>query len=417
MLGSLADGTSHVDGFLEGEDTRATAAAFAQMGVRIETPGPGRRVVHGVGVDGLTPPQTAIDCGNAGTAMRLMTGVLAAQQFPSRLIGDASLSRRPMRRVLDPLSRMGARITARDDIYAPLDIAPAPGGLSAIDWPCQIASAQVKSAVLLAGLLARGTTRVLEPQATRDHTERMLGAFGYPVGHADGWISVEGGGRLRAADVEVPADFSSAAFFVVAASIVPGSDLVIERVGVNPLRTGLLRALRLMGADIALSARSPVGGEPVADLRVRAAPLVGVDLPEALVADMIDEFPAFFVAAAMADGPTRVSGAAELRVKESDRIAAMATVLTALGAVIEERPDGAVIAGRSRLRGAAVDSRGDHRIAMAAAVAAQRTDQPVLIGDCRNVETSFPGFVALARQAGFELRAGADMASAATIGQ
>jgi 3-phosphoshikimate 1-carboxyvinyltransferase len=416
MLGSLADGTSHVDGFLEGEDTRATAAAFAGMGARIETPAPGRRIVHGVGIDGLVEPRSAIDCGNAGTAMRLMTGVLAAQHFPSRLVGDPSLSRRPMRRVLEPLSRMGARIRARDDVYAPLEIEPVPGGLAAIDWRCPIASAQVKSAILLAGLRANGTTRVAEPQATRDHTERMLGAFGYPVGHADGWISVTGGGRLVAADVEVPADFSSAAFFIVAASIVPGSDLVIERVGVNPLRTGLLHALRLMGADIELTALAPVGGEPVADLRVRSAPLVGVDLPETLVADMIDEFPAFFVAAAVADGPTRVSGAAELRVKESDRIAAMSTVLTALGAAVEERPDGAVIAGRSRLRGGQVDSRGDHRVAMAAAVAAQCTDQQVLIDDCRNVDTSFPGFMSLARQAGFELRASAGLNSAATIG-
>lgn len=242
-----------------------------------------------------------------------------------------------------------------------------------------------------------------EPQPTRDHTERMLGAFGHPVRIEGEWIALDGGGRLAAADVAVPADFSSAAFFLVAASVVPGSDLVIERVGVNPLRTGLLRALRMMGADIEVIAREAVGGEPVADLRVRAAPLAGIDLPESLVADMIDEFPAFFVAAAVAAGTTRVTGAAELRVKESDRIAAMATALAGLGARIEERPDGAVIEGGYPLRGGEVDSRGDHRIAMAAAVAAQRAIEPVAITDCRNVDTSFPGFVALARSAGLDL--------------
>jgi len=415
MLGSLADGTTRIDGFLEGEDTRATAAAFAAMGVRIEMPSEGTRIVHGVGIDGLAPPSAPLDCGNAGTAMRLLAGLLAGQPFPSILVGDASLSRRPMRRVLEPLARMGARIRARDEAYAPLEIEPAPSGLTAIDWRSTVASAQVKSSILLAGLSARGTTRVAEPQPTRDHTERMLGAFGYPIRIEGGWIAVDGGGRLRASDVAVPGDFSSAAFFLVAASIVPGSDLVIEQVGVNPLRTGLLRALRMMGADIELIARDPVGGEPVADLRVRAAPLVGIDLPESLVADMIDEFPVFFVAAALAEGQTCIRGAAELRVKESDRIAAMSALLTALGARIEEWPDGAVIEGGTRLGAGAVDSRGDHRIAMAAAVAAQRAAGPVEIADCRNVDTSFPGFVALARSTGFDLTVVAGGDAAGTI--
>lgn len=415
MLGSLADGTTRISGFLEGEDTRATAAAFAAMGVRIETPSDGARIVHGVGVDGLVAPEGPIDCGNAGTAMRLMAGVLAGQRFASTLVGDASLSRRPMRRVLEPLARMGARIRARDDSFAPLEIEPSPAGLTAIDWRCPVASAQVKSAILLAGLRARGTTRVAEPQPTRDHTERMLAAFGYPVRADGGWIAVDGDGRLTAADVEVPSDFSSAAFFLVAASIVPGSDLVVERVGMNPLRTGLLRALAMMGADIEVTAREPVGGEPVADLRVRAAPLVGIDLPESIVADMIDEFPAFFVAAALAEGRTRVTGAGELRVKESDRIAAMAGALRGLGARIEERPDGAVIEGGRQLHGGHVDSHGDHRIAMATAVAAQRADGPVTITDCRNVDTSFPGFVALARGAGVDVAAAPSADAAATI--
>lgn len=416
MLGSLADGTTRITGFLEGEDTRATAAAFAAMGVRIEMPADGCRVVHGVGIDGLAVPPAAIDCGNAGTAMRLLAGVLAGQSFPSTLVGDPSLSRRPMRRVLEPLARMGARISARDDVFAPLMIEPAADGLRAIDWRCPIASAQVKSAILLAGLRARGTTRVNEPQPTRDHTERMLGAFGCPIRHEGGWIAVEGGGRLLAADVDVPGDFSSAAFFLVAGSILPGSDLVIERVGVNPLRTGLLHALRLMGADIEVSALDPIGGEPVADLRVRAASLAGIDLPESLVADMIDEFPAFFVAAAVAAGRTRVTGAAELRVKESDRIAAMAAALGGLGASIEETPDGALIEGGARLHGGRVDSRGDHRIAMAAAIAAQCAAQPVSIADCRNVDTSFPGFLRLAGSIGFGVGIAPEPGAAATIG-
>jgi 3-phosphoshikimate 1-carboxyvinyltransferase len=415
MLGSLADGTTRIDGFLEGEDTRATAAAFRAMGVRIETPMPGARIVHGVGIDGLSAPSAPLDCGNAGTAMRLLAGVLAGQSFASTLVGDDSLSRRPMRRVLEPLARMGARIRARDDACAPLVIEPSPSGLTAIDWRCPVASAQVKSAILLAGLRARGTTRVAEPQPTRDHTERMLAAFGHPVRADREWIGVDGGGRLVATDIEVPSDFSSAAFFVVAACVVPDSDLVIERVGVNPLRTGLLRALRMMGAAIEVIAPDVVGGEPVADLRVRAAPLVGIDLPESLVADMIDEFPAFFVAAALAEGTTRIRGAAELRVKESDRIAAMTAALAGLGARIEERPDGALIDGLPRLRGGHVDSRGDHRIAMAAAVAAQRAGGPVTIADCRNVDTSFPGFVALARTAGLDLEQAAGPDAAATI--
>jgi 3-phosphoshikimate 1-carboxyvinyltransferase len=404
MLASLADGTSRIDGFLEGEDTRATARAFAAMGVRIECPAPGVRIVHGVGVDGLSPPLGPLDCGNAGTAMRLLAGVLAGQSFGATLVGDASLSRRPMRRVLEPLARMGARIRAHEDAYAPLEISPAPHGLAGIDWRSPVASAQVKSAILLAGLRARGKTRVAEPQPTRDHTERMLGAFGVPVAREDDWLAIQGGHRLSATDITVPADFSSAAFFVVAATLVPGSDLLIERVGLNPLRTGLLVALAEMGADITIEGRGEVGGEPVGDLRVRSARLTGIDLRPALVPDMIDEFPAFFVAAALAKGRTTVRGAGELRVKESDRIAAMAAALGALGARIEERPDGALIEGIESFRGGLVDSQGDHRVAMAAAVAAQRATAPVTVRDCRNVATSFPGFVGLARSIGFDVR-------------
>ncbi|MCK7594889.1 3-phosphoshikimate 1-carboxyvinyltransferase [Pseudomarimonas salicorniae] len=402
MLASLAEGVSRIEGFLEGEDTRATAAAFRAMGVRIESPSDGARIVHGVGLRGLSAPAADIDCGNAGTGMRLMAGVLAGQAFDSRLIGDASLSRRPMRRVTEPLARMGAQIDSEPGGLPPLRIH---GGrvLRGIEYATPVASAQVKSAVLLAGLYAEGETVVREPHATRDYTERMLQAFGWPVEHREGEARLCGGGRLVARDIEVPADFSSAAFFIVAASVIPGSDLLLRDVGVHPRRTGLLRALRLMGADITLLDPRERQGEPIADLRVRHAALRGVEVPEDVVPDMIDEFPALFVAAALAEGRTRVSGAAELRVKESDRIGTMAQGLKALGARIEETPDGALIEGGT-LDSGAVDSHGDHRIAMSFAIAGQRARGEVRIGDCDNVATSFPGFDALARGCGFGLR-------------
>lgn len=402
MFAALADGTSRIDGFLEGEDTRATAAIFARLGVRIETPSPGVRIVHGVGVDGLRASESPLDCGNAGTAMRLLAGLLAGQAFASRLVGDASLSRRPMRRVTAPLARMGARIETAQDGAPPLLI-HANDGLQGIDYESEIASAQVKSALLLAGLYATGSTSVRELQPTRDYTERMLAAFGYPVEFSAGMARVQGGKRLRATDVTVPADMSSAAFFLVAASVIPGSELLLARVGVNPRRTGLLHVLRLMGADIREEHAAQHGGEAVADLRVRHAPLRGIDVPHEHVADMIDEFPALFVAAACAEGDTRVSGAAELRVKESDRIAAMAAGLRTLGISVEEAPDGATISGGT-LGGGRVDSLGDHRIAMAFAVAAQRASGDVRITEVANVATSFPGFETLARQVGFGLR-------------
>ncbi len=399
MLGSLADGVTEVTGFLEGEDTLATAAAFRAMGVRIDADGPGRRVVHGVGLHGLAPPPAPLDLGNAGTGMRLMAGLLAGQRFPSIMVGDASLSRRPMRRVIEPLQRMGARITSAPGGFAPLQIMPAEQGLTAIDWASPVASAQVKSCILLAGLYARGTTTVSEPQRTRDHSERMLRTFGVQVDVAGKRVALAGGQRLVATRIEVPADISSAAFFLVAASLVPGSDLLLERVGINPLRDGIVRALRLMGADITVENPRVLGDEPVADLRVRHARLRGIEVPEALVPDMIDEFPVLFAAAALAEGTTVVRGAAELRVKESDRIAAMGAALRALGADFTETEDGAVIRG-GVLDGGRVDSRGDHRIAMATVVAAQCARAAVQVDDCANVATSFPGFDALARAAG-----------------
>jgi 3-phosphoshikimate 1-carboxyvinyltransferase len=401
MLAAIAEGASRIRGFLEGEDTRATAAVLAQLGVRIDTPSAGERVVHGVGLHGLRGAAQSLDCGNAGTGMRLLTGLLAGQAFDSTLVGDASLSKRPMRRVTDPLALMGARIDTHDGL-PPLHVH---GGqpLQGIRYELPVASAQVKSALLLAGLYAAGETEVIEPHPTRDYTERMLAAFGWPIAFAPGHAKLEGGHALRATDVEVPADFSSAAFFLVAASIVPGSELRLPAVGLNPRRTGLLQALRLMGADIASEHEREAGGEPVGDLVVRHAPLHGVELPEALVPDMIDEFPALFIAAAVASGTTVIRGAAELRVKESDRIATMASGLRTLGAAIEETPDGAVIHG-GRLGGGTVESYLDHRIAMSFAVAGLVAIDPVRVNDCGHVATSFPGFLELANGCGFALR-------------
>ena len=404
MLAAIADGRSRIDGFLEAADTRATAAIFGRLGVRIEAPMEGMRIVDGVGVDGLRGADGPLDCGNAGTAMRLLAGLLSAQPFDSVLVGDASLNQRPMRRVTEPLAAMGARVDT-DDGHAPLRIH---GGraLHGTEHVLTVASAQVKSALLLAGLWARGETVVREPRPTRDYTERMLSAFGVEVAHGEGRAALHGGQRLRATDVRVPADFSSAAFFIVAATVVPGSELRLRGVGVHPRRTGLLRVLRAMGADIALVPVEAAGddGEPVADIVVRHAPLHGIDVPAEVVPDMIDEFPALCVAAAAATGTTRIHGASELRVKESDRIAAMAEGLRATGIAVRDTADGAVVQG-GMLHGGEVDSHGDHRIAMAFAVAAQIARAPLRIGDVGNVATSFPGFAALARSAGFGLSA------------
>ena len=401
MLGAIAEGVTRVDGFLEGEDTRATAAIFARLGVRIEAPSAGTRLVHGVGLHGLRAPSEPLDCGNAGTAMRLLAGLLAGQRFDSILVGDESLSQRPMRRVIDPLATMGAVIDSNGGC-APLRIRGG-CGLHGIDCTLPVASAQLKSALLLAGLYADGETVVREPHPTRDYTERMLATFGADIEFSPGIARLHGGNALHAVDVAVPADFSSAAFFIVVATLVPGSELVLRKVGMNPRRTGLLHVLRAMGADIVEENASEQGGEPVADLRVRHALLHGIEVPVEHVPDMIDEFPALFVAAACAEGATVVRGAAELRVKESDRIATMAVGLRALGARVDETPDGATIHGGS-LHGGEIDSHGDHRIAMAFAVVAQCASGEVRIGDVANVATSFPGFDALARSVGFGLR-------------
>nr|WP_240922308.1 3-phosphoshikimate 1-carboxyvinyltransferase [Oleiagrimonas sp. C23AA] len=403
MLGAIAEGITHVSGFLEGEDTRATAAVMQTLGAHMETPAPGQRIVHGVGLHGLRGVEQPLDCGNAGTGMRLIAGLLAGQAFDSTLVGDASLSKRPMRRITDPLAAMGAQIETAPDGTPPLRI-HGRRKLKGVEYTLPVASAQVKSALLLAGLYAEGQTQVIEPHPTRDYTERMLAAFAADIDFSPGRARVRGGVPLRATDIEVPADFSSAAFFLVAASIVPGSHLMLPAVGLNPRRTGLLEALRLMGANIEVLHEREAAGERIGDIRVRYAPLHGAVIPPALVPDMIDEFPALFVAAAAAEGTTVVSGAAELRVKESDRLAGMAIGLRALGVRVEESDDGASIHG-GRIAGGRVDSLGDHRLAMSFAAAGLVATGPVRIGDCANVATSFPGFTELANGCGFALEA------------
>ena len=402
MLGALAEGRTAISGFLEGEDCLATLQAFRAMGVAINGPEAGRVTVDGVGLHGLRPPSAPLDMGNSGTSMRLMSGLLAGQAFDTVLTGDASLTRRPMRRVTEPLALMGARIDASPSGTAPLHI-HGRQALRGIDYALPMASAQVKSCLLLAGLYAEGVTAVTEPAPTRDHTERMLEGFGYPLQRlGEGRVAVRGGGTLTGTVIDVPADISSAAFFLVGASIAPGSDLLLEHVGINPTRTGVIDILRLMGADIEMQNPRLAGGEPVADLRVRHAPLHGIRIPEHLVPLAIDEFPALFIAAAVAEGVTVLTGAAELRVKESDRIQVMADGLLALGVAAGPTSDGIVIQGGALAAGA-VRSHGDHRIAMSFAMAALRAGGMIAIDDCANVNTSFPDFVALARGAGLRI--------------
>ncbi|WP_018869439.1 3-phosphoshikimate 1-carboxyvinyltransferase [Thioalkalivibrio sp. ALgr3] len=404
MLGALAEGTTHVTGFLEGEDCLATLEAFRAMGVPIRREGPGEVVIEGVGMHGLRAPDGPLDMGNSGTAMRLLCGVLAGQAFDSELTGDTSLSRRPMRRVTEPLARMGAQIDTAEGGTPPLRVR---GGkpLQGTQYALEVASAQVKSALLLAGLWAEGRTCVTEPAPTRDHTERMLEGFGIEVERDGATACVAGGGRLRGGDVDVPADISSAAFFMVGASIAPGSHVILRHVGVNPTRTGVIEILRRMGADIRLLDLREVSGEPVADIEVLSHELRGIEIPEDQVPLAIDEFPAIFIAAACAHGETVLTGAEELRVKESDRIQVMADGLAALGVDCEVRPDGIRIQGGDGFQGGEIQSHGDHRIAMAFAMAALRADAPVTIHDCRNVATSFPDFADLARQTGLHLEA------------
>ncbi len=406
MLGALAKGTTRVTGFLEGEDSLNTLKAFRAMGVHIDGPDHGKVTIEGVGLRGLKAPNAPLDMGNSGTAMRLMSGILAGQAFDSTLIGDASLSKRPMKRVTNPLALMGARVDSQGEKGVPPLVIHGGSKLKGIQYDLPMASAQVKSCVLLAGLYAEGETSVTEPAPTRDHTERMLRGFGYQVKTEGNRMSLVGGGELAATDIDVPADISSAAFFMVAASIAPNSDVVLQHVGINPTRTGVIDILRLMGADITLSNEKEVGGEPVADIRVRSAQLKGINIPESLVPLAIDEFPVLFVAAACATGTTVLTGAEELRVKESDRIAVMATALQQMGISATPTEDGCIIEGGQLVASESpIQSHGDHRIAMASAVAALRVNSgEVVIDDCANVNTSFPGFVSLSAGLGLAIR-------------
>lgn len=403
MLGAIAEGETQVSGFLEGDDAMATLAAMRALGVKIEGPERGRLTVHGVGLNGLQAPHAPLDLGNSGTSMRLFSGLLAGQRFASELIGDRSLMRRPMRRVTDPLAAMGADIRTTQDGTAPLQISPV-AGLRGIDYAMPVASAQVKSAILLAGLYASGQTAVTEPAVTRDHTERMLAGLGYPVEQSNGRAVLRGGGRLLGGEIDVPADISSAAFFLVGASIAAGSKLTLQDVGLNPTRTGVIDILRKMGADIEITPTHAKGGEPVGTMTVCSARLKGIEIPVEWVPLAIDEFPALFIAAACAEGETILRGAAELRVKESDRIAVMAEGLAALGVEVEPLPDGIRIVGGG-LRGGEVHAQGDHRIAMSFAMAGLIADGPIRIHDCAEVDTSFPGFVELAASAGLDITA------------
>ncbi len=406
MFSSLANGTSHVTGLLEGEDVMATLAAFRAMGVEADGPNNGTLTVQGVGMRGLKEPEQDLDMGNSGTAMRLMTGILAAQNFASKLVGDESLSGRPMRRVTVPLTSMGARCATDENGCPPIHIRGVEK-LEPITYKLPMASAQIKSAVLLAGLYADGETSVTEPAPTRDHTERMLKAYGYDcetekLNEQASTIRLSGGGELTATNIDIPSDISSAAFFMVAASIVSGSKLTLEHVCVNPTRTGIIDILKSMGADIRLVNPRAVGGEPVADIEVRYVGLKGCEIDPNLVPLAIDEFPVICIAAACAKGQTVVSGAEELRHKESDRISAMVEGMRNIGVEVEERRDGMVITSGT-IKGGEVESHHDHRIAMSFAIAGAVSEGDIIIDGAETVATSFPNFVELANVAGLNI--------------
>ncbi len=399
MLGALAVGETRITGLLEGEDVLSTAAAMRAMGAQVERTGEGEWRVHGVGVGGLLQPETALDMGNSGTSTRLLMGLIASHPISATFKGDASLSKRPMGRVIDPLSQMGAAFEASDGGRLPLTLRGASPAVP-ITYRLPVASAQVKSAVLLAGLNTPGITTVIEPVPTRDHSERMLRGFGAELTveiAPDGTrtIRIAGEAELRPQTIEVPGDPSSAAFFIVAALIVPGSDLLIENVGLNPTRAGLIEVLRAMGGSIEELNPREVGGEPVADLLVRHSTLKGIEVDPAIVPSMVDEFPVLFVAAALADGRTVTTGLDELRVKESDRISVMAAALTAAGANVQEHEDGLIIegtGGEPLAGGGPIATHLDHRIAMSMAVAGLASRDGVEVDDTGPIATSFPMF-------------------------
>ncbi|HEY2401924.1 MAG TPA: 3-phosphoshikimate 1-carboxyvinyltransferase [Steroidobacteraceae bacterium] len=401
MLGGIAEGLTDITGFLAGEDCLSTLRSLQAMGVRIERPEEQHVIVHGVGLHGLKAAAKPLDMGNAGTAMRLSMGLLAPQNFKSTLVGDESLMSRPMERAAVPLRQMGANITTRNG-RPPVEIQGTQ--LKGIDYKLPVASAQVKSAVILAGLQAQGTTRVTEPAPTRDHTERMLRAFGVKISTEGPTVTIEGGQKLKGTQIQVPADFSSAAFFMVAGCLAASEKpLLLRNVGVNPTRTGLLQLLLQMGADIKVHQKGDAK-EPIADIEIRKSRLKGITVSEDLVPLSIDEFPVFFVAAACAEGETLVRGAEELRVKETDRLAAMAEGLTTLGVENKLQPDGLWIRGGDGFKGGTVDSHGDHRIAMSFAIASLRAKGEIEILDVANVATSFPGFVELSRSVGLHIQ-------------
>ncbi|HEN5552392.1 TPA: 3-phosphoshikimate 1-carboxyvinyltransferase [Legionella pneumophila] len=400
IFGAIAIGTSVIDGFLDGEDCIATLKAFQAMGVKIEGPEKQRVIIHGVGKYGLKQPKNIVDCGNSGTSMRLLAGLLAAQQFDSQLTGDESLLKRPMLRISRPLSQMGADVTTQDG-KPPIVIK---GGkkLNGIHYVMPEASAQVKSCLLLAGMYAEGQTKITENVVSRDHTERMLKTFSYPVQIQDGTIVIDSNGECHGTRLNIPGDISSAAFFIVAASITPGSDVLIRNVGINPTRTGVIHILTEMGADITVLNQRAYGEEPVADLHIRYSQLKGINIPASMVPLAIDEFPVIFIAAACAQGKTTLHGAKELRLKESDRIGAMVDGLNQLGVHAEGFDDGILIEGGS-IHGGEVNSRGDHRIAMSFAIAGAVAGAPVTIKNCANVATSFPSFVTTANMLRFQI--------------
>ncbi len=401
MLSAIAEGQSRITGFLDGEDTLATMAAFRAMGVDIQHSSENEVIVDGAGMQGFSIPTTALNLGNSGTSVRLLSGLLSGLGIECELVGDESLMSRPMRRIIDPLQKMHASITCSEDGTLPIHIK---GGVSltAIDYEMSVASAQLKSSLLLAALNANGRTCIHEPVATRDHTERMLKQFAYQVECEGSNIVLTGGGSLKGANIRVPADISSAAFFIVGACIADGSDIFIENVGINPSRNAVFHILREMGADITLLDETVVSGEPVANIRVKSSALHGINIPASLVPRAIDEFPAIMVAAACADGETRLTGAGELRVKESDRITAITEGLRRLGIDVGEAPDGMTVTG-GKMTGGEIDSFADHRIAMAFSIAGLNVSDPITVKDCSNVGTSFPGFVDIVKSIGLDL--------------
>jgi 3-phosphoshikimate 1-carboxyvinyltransferase len=400
IFGALAKGTTVIKGFLDGDDCMATLAAFKTMGVEIEGPVNNQVVIHGVGKHGLKKPNQIIDCGNSGTSMRLLAGLLSAQPFDSELTGDESLLKRPMLRISKPLTQMGADISTHDG-KPPITIK---GGkeLRAINYVMPEASAQVKSCVLLAGLYAKGQTRITETGVSRNHTELMLKTFSYPIHQSGQSIEINADGEFRGTTINVPGDISSAAFFIVAATIIPGSSVLIRSVGLNPTRTGIIHILKEMGADITILNQRQDGEECFADLQVNYSSLKGIDIPSSMVPLAIDEFPIIFIAAACAYGETTLKGARELRLKESDRIGAMVEGLTQLGIEAQGFDDGISIKGGA-LHGGIVDSRGDHRIAMSFSIAGAVSSGPVTIKNCANVATSFPTFVTTANKLHFQI--------------